>query len=181
MKSFLYGIYRLLQAVIMWLPFYRVRWLWCKIVVKSIGSNVYISRNIDIRGPRRIRIGNNCVINKKVLLDGRSSNKEGGNISIGNNVDIAQDVQIWTEEHDITSTNHCLKSGSVKIEDYVWIASRATILPGITIGQGAVVASCALVTKDVEPYTVVGGVPAKKISNRNESLEYKLNYRTFFE
>jgi acetyltransferase-like isoleucine patch superfamily enzyme len=56
----------------------------------------------------------------------------------------------------------------VIIEDYVWICSRAIILPGVRIGKGAVVASGSVVTKDVEPWDVVGGVPAKKIAEREK-------------
>ena len=65
-----------------------------------------------------------------------------------------------------------LITGLVKIEDYAWICSRAIILPNVTIGKGAVVASGAVVTKNVDAYTVVGGIPAKKIADRNTDLEY---------
>ena len=65
-------------------------------------------------------------------MDGR-----GGNLTIGNNVDIAREVNIWTMEHDVHDDLHGLKCGEVTIEDHVWIASRVTILPGVTIGQGA--------------------------------------------
>ena len=69
-------------------------------------------------------------------------------------------------EHDINSDSFAITSGQVIIEDYVYIASRVTIMPGVCIGEGAVVASGAVVTKDVEPWTLVGGVPAKPIKKR---------------
>jgi acetyltransferase-like isoleucine patch superfamily enzyme len=69
----------------------------------------------------------------------------------------------------------------VEIGDYVWIGVNATIMPGIHIGTGAVVAAGAVVTKDVDPYTVVGGVPAKVIGTRSQSLNYTLTYRPLFE
>ena len=63
--------------------------------------------------------------------------------------------------------------GKVIIEDYAWICSRAIILPGVRIGKGAVIASGAVVTKDVAPYTVMGGIPAAKIGERKEqNLKY---------
>ncbi|HMS72434.1 MAG TPA: hypothetical protein PKB03_05320, partial [Baekduia sp.] len=61
--------------------------------------------------------------------------------------------------------------------DRAWVALGATVLGGVTIGEGAVVAAGAVVTKDVEPYSVVGGVPAVKIGDRSRGLRYELDYR----
>lgn len=132
-----------------------------------------ISRNVDLRSPYRISIGKNTIINKNCLIDGR------GGCVIGNNVDIAQDAYIWTEQHDYNSPNYDSVNKTVHIEDDVWIASRATILPGVKVGKGAVVACGSVVTKDVLPYTVVGGVPAKVIGKRTAALNYKLKYNAW--
>lgn len=175
MKGFLLGIYKLLNSLIFWIPIYILRLLFCKILFNKIGSHVYLGRNIDIRSPHKIKVGSNVVINKSVLLDGRRE------LEIGNNVDIAQDVRIWTLEHDIHSDMHECKGSKVTIEDYVWICSRATILPGVTIGKGAVVAAGAVVTHDVPPMTVVGGVPAKKIAERRSKLKYTLRHSPWFD
>jgi maltose O-acetyltransferase len=67
------------------------------------------------------------------------------------------------------------------IEDYVWIGTRATILPGVRIGQGAVVAAGAVVTNDVMAFSVVGGVPAKIIGKRSEGLLYSTYYCRLFQ
>lgn len=99
---------------------------------------------------------------------------EGGGVIIGNNVDIAQEVNIWTEQHDYNSPDFVSIEKPVVIEDYAWIASRATILPGVTIGRGAVVACGAVVTKDVPPLCIVAGVPAKQIGIRKDVFNYKL-------
>lgn len=93
-------------------------------------------------------------------------------IEIGRNVDTATNVMIWSLHHDYNDANFCVKGGKVIIEDYVWLGSRCMILPGVTIGEGAVVAAGAVVCKDVEPYTVVGGVPAKVIARRDKK-DYK--------
>ena len=125
-------------------------------------------RIVDLRSPYRISIGANTNINKKCVLDGR------GGLSIGNNVDIAQEVNIWTEQHDYNSPTYNSVNKRVVIEDYVWIASRATILPGVKIGRGAVV------TKDVPPLAIVAGVPAKTIGQRKNVMRYKLGSRAWF-
>lgn len=176
MKKLVYGLYRLVNSIVMWILLFWLLFLWANIIFNKIGMNVYISRDIDIRSPKHISVVNNVVINKNVLLGGR-----GAKLIIDDNVDITQDAQIWTKEHDIASSNHSLKSEDVIIENNVWIASRATILPGVRIGEGTVIASGAVVCKDVAPYTVVGEIPAKQISLRNRNLNYLLSYKPFLE
>ena len=169
MKNFISGLYHFMLNVIMWLPCHPLRRLVCKCVLKKFDKTSAIYRNVEIRSPYRISIGAHTNINKSVLLDGR-----GGNVEIGNNVDIAQETNIWTMQHDYNSSEYKSVGKDVIIEDYVWIASRATILPGIKIGKGAVIASCSVITHDVPPYTVVAGIPAKEIGKRQKTLTYKL-------
>ena len=73
-----------------------------------------------------------------------------------------------------------MKGGDIIINDFVWIASRVTILPGVEIGKGAVIATGAVVTKNVKPMDIVGGVPAKTIGKRKSKLKYKINYKPKF-
>lgn len=96
-------------------------------------------------------------------------------LEIGKSVTIAYDVIIWTLHHEMNSIDFHTKGAKVTIDDYAWICSRSVILPGVHIGYGAVVASGAVVTKDVDPYSIVGGVPAKKIGKRDH-LDF--SYRT---
>ena len=131
---------------------------------------------LEFRNPQNISVGNNCVINSNVLLDGR-----GGKLIIGNNVDIAQETNIWTLEHDVHDDMHSSCGSNVIIKDYVWIASRVTILPGVVIGKGAVVATNSVVTKSVSPMTIVAGIPAKEIGKRKSKLNYTLNYKPLFK
>lgn len=156
---------------ISYVPFVGLRWVLYKVFFKKIGYKTRICRRVDVRCPYRIRIGSYSNVNKNSLLDGR-----GGNLVIGNSVDIAQEVNIWTLEHDYNDPDYIAKGKSVVIEDYVWIASRATILPGVHIGRGAVVATCAVVTKDVPPLAIVAGIPAKIIGWREDNMKYKLGY-----
>ena len=114
--------------------------------------------------PRGVVIGKNSIIGNDCFLDGRRG------LTIGENVNIGGHVQIFTLEHDPQSSSFGVQGGPVIVEDYVYIASRATILPDVRIGTGAVVAAGAVVSKDVEPYTIVGGVPARPIGNRTKHL-----------
>ena len=144
--------------------------------IPSFAIRHAILRGFECIAGSHISIGEHCVINKNVFMDGR-----GGNLTIGNNVDIAREVNIWTMEHDVHDDLHGLKCGEVTIEDHVWIASRVTILPGVTIGQGAVIACGSVVTKDIPPRVIAGGIPAKIIGQRNNQLKYELYYRPLFE
>lgn len=181
MKKTLTAIYffiQLLFRISMFIPFAIFRKLLIKLLVtKRMGTNCHVSMGLKYLGkPKKIIIGDNCVINRHVLLDGR-----GGLIIIGNNVDIAQETNIWTMEHDPHDDFHATRGADVIIEDHVWIASRVTILPGVKIGRGAVIASNSVVTKDVKAMKIVGGIPAKEISDRRSSLLYNLSsYKPWF-
>lgn len=175
-KEIILGIYKISLSIIMWVPLRCFRVLFLRLCGMKIGKKTFISRSIDVRIPYNVSIGNNTVVNKKVLLDGRC-----GKILIGSNVDIAQDSYIWTLEHDPNDDYHEVKFGDVIIEDYVWIASRVTILPGVHIGRGAVIATGAVVTKDVPKGEIWGGVPAKFIKKRDSELLYNLKYEAWFE
>lgn len=90
-------------------------------------------------------------------------------------------VWIWTMEHDPQDPYFRAQGAPVIIEDYAWISCRVTIMPGVTIGKGAVVAAGAVVTKDVPPYAIVAGVPAKIIGERTKDLRYTLRFHKSFQ
>lgn len=167
-------LFRTTAPFFMWLPSLWVRRIFLSIFLKKFGKYNYVARNVDIRWPRQISIGCNNVINKHTVLDGR------GGLIIGDNVDIAQDVMIWTEQHDKDDSLHRTEAKTVIIEDYVWVASRAVILPGVHLKKGCVVGAGAVVTKEVKPLDVVAGIPAKVVSKRNNKLEYTLNFHPKF-
>jgi acetyltransferase-like isoleucine patch superfamily enzyme len=109
----------------------------------------------------RLSIGQHCQINAALSLE------LGATISIGDHVGIGQEVIILTTSHEHhDSPRHRagpLVRQPVRIEDGVWIGARTLILPGVTIGQGAVVAAGAVVARDVPPHTLVAGVPARPV------------------
>lgn len=122
-----------------------------------------------IREPNKILIEDGVSIGPKVLLDGRSG------LTIKKNAVIGYNAIIWTLNHDYNDINFCGKGAPVVIGPYAWVCSNTIILPGITIGEGAVVASGAIVSKNVPPYAVVAGMPAKVIKYR-EQKDYKYGY-----
>ena len=175
MKNFISGFYHFIIDIIMWLPCHPLRRLACRLLMKRFDASSAIYRNVDLRSPYRIVVGAHTNINKRCVLDGR------GGVIIGNNVDIAQETNIWTEQHDYNSPTYKPVCKEVIIEDYVWLASRVTVLPGVHIGRGAVVASGAVVTKDVPPLSIVAKKKKKIIGYRKEeALKYHLGDRAWF-
>lgn len=153
-------------------PVHGVRMFWLKQVMRlDIGQYSSIHRACRIYRPDRVHIGKRTVINYGILLDGRSG------LSIGDNASISEGVVILTLGHDIDSPDFALQGGPVSIGDYVFIGSYARVLPGVTIGEGAVVAVGAVVTHDVAPYEVVGGVPARFIRMRSRNLTYQQHHQ----
>ena len=130
----------------------------------SEGSTCFMNCSFDAKG--KFDIGKNSVVNTRCRLDTR------GGIYIGENVIISSEVIILTADHDMDLNSMPGRVKAVKIDDYAWIGTRAMILPGVTIGKGAVVAAGAVVTKNVEPYKVVAGVPAKMIKERLLKQDY---------
>lgn len=146
-----------------------------KIMKFNIGPNCSILMHNKFDCTINLAIGQNSVINQGCRLDNR------GGLHIGENVSISEQVIILTADHNIDSAEFEGRSRLVVIEDYVWIGTRVTILPGVTIGKGALVAAGAVVTKDVVPFAIVAGVPAKVIRMRREDLNYKTGYKRLFQ
>lgn len=152
-------------------PFFigkNLRSFLCKIIFKKCSSTVNIKRMAYFGLGDNIELGFNSDIGMGAKVYGVSG---GGRLYIGNNVMMAPEVTILTLDHnyhekEVPIIKQGSKSFEVIIKDDVWIGYRAIILPGVTIGEGSVIAAGAVVTKDVDPYTVIGGVPAKFIKNR---------------
>lgn len=155
----------LLNNLIAHFPSRHLRHWGLKLFGVKFGGTYSLYAGFHIRNPKGLFIDAGCSFGPKVLLDARKG------LKIGKSVVIAYEAIIWTLHHDYNDVNFKTIGAPVVIEDYAWICSRTIILPGVTIGKGAVVASGAVVTKDVPPYAIVGGVPAKIIGYR-EKKEY---------
>jgi len=167
----LVGIYLLTQKFISYIPSQTLRWACYRYLLRmKLDRTSVIYSGVEVRNGWKITIGKNSVVGNDSLLDGRRG------ITLGENVNISSGVWIWSLHHDTQSPDFDAVGGRVVIDDRAWICSRATILPGIHIGEGAVVAAGAVVTKDVPAFTIVGGIPAKYIGDRNRDLRYTLDY-----
>lgn len=166
-----------------WIPSHHIRRFFYRLSGMKIGSGSTIHMMARIYDPRHIQIGKDTLIGEKATLDGRKQLlNSGGGLQIGDHVDIASDVMIWTSEHDIHSETMEAIEAKVTIGDYVFIGPRAIILPGVTVGKGAVIAAGAVVTKDVSPETIVAGVPAQKIGMRKtKEYSYTLGRARLFQ
>jgi maltose O-acetyltransferase len=116
---------------------------------------------------RNIHLGSSNIINENCFLDGRKFF-----IRTGSNVSIGPEAAILTLGHDPQSPDFADRGGDVIIGDRVWIGYRALILPGVSLGEGAVVGAGAVVTRSVPPFTIVAGNPAKPINTRHSDLRY---------
>jgi acetyltransferase-like isoleucine patch superfamily enzyme len=171
LRLFYRGFVSQLFKFVFIIPSHKVRIGVMKLFGMKVGAGVGLYTGCEIRNAGGITIGKGTVIGNRCLLDGRRG------IEIGEKVNISPEVFIWTLHHDYNDPGFIQIGAPVKIGKYAWICSRAIILPGVEIGEGAVVASGAVVTKNVPPYTVVGGIPAKKISDRNRNINYDLVVR----
>lgn len=169
--------------VISHIPFYRVRLAWYHNVLGwRIGPNVaiFMGQHVQMAGVRssgaKVSIGKNTVINWNCML------YTTGGLIIGENVSISAGAWLVTGSHDMNDPHFVDYYKPIVIGNYVWVGMRATILPGVTIGEGAVIMAGAVVTRDVPSFAVVGGVPARVITQREpENCSYALDYHPLFE
>lgn len=150
-----------------------IRWLRDRIARSVLGVRLHptaqLYRWTELRRGRNVTIGPGSIVGSRATLDGRLG------ITLGAHVNLSSEVAIYTQQHDPQSPSFAAVGGPVVIEDRAWVSSRTTILPGVTIGEGAVVAAGAIVTGDVAPYTIVGGIPARKIGERTRDLTYEFD------
>jgi acetyltransferase-like isoleucine patch superfamily enzyme len=162
------GLSFLLLRYLMCIPVRTFRHCVLRLLGMRLGKNSAIFLGAEIRSPSKITIGSRTIVGHGCVLDGR------GGLQVGSDVNFSSEVMIWTAQHDPQSADFVTRFAPVVIEDRAWISCRAIVLPGVTIGEGAVVAAGAVVTRSIEPYSLVGGVPAKLIGKRNPNLTYRL-------
>ena len=168
-RSRLYWLHRLCYRISTWRRLSvvaRLRgWHYSKLLAHA-GENLVISDRVRINNPQMVSVGDNCYIGNSVQLYPWKAP-----ITIGNNVLIAAGVRMITRKHGFADMDRLISeqgysNAPIVIEDDVWIGFQAIILPGVTIGRGSIIGANAVVTKDVAPYSIVGGVPARLIRRR---------------
>ena len=173
----------LTNYIINHIPSYTVRHAWYRNVLGwRIGKKaaILMGQHVQMAGVRtsgqKVSIGRGTVINQGCLL------YTTGGLVIGEQVSISSGVWLVTGTHDMNDPQFVDSYKPIVIGDHAWIGIRATILAGITVGEGAVVMAGAVVTHDVAPYTVVGGIPARVIGQRKlQNPSYALDFHPLFE
>lgn len=155
------------------IPSHTIRnFLYRKIYHINMGKKGIIYRHAEIRASYKLHIGEGSIIGDHAILDARYG------IYIGKNVNLSSNVSIWTDQHDHRDPwFRCNPDmlGSVVIEDRAWLGPGVIVLTNTTIGEGAVVAAGSVVTKNIAPFSIVGGIPAKEIGKRSKDLRYEFN------
>lgn len=171
--SFLNGFMRYIDIQTGQAPSHRFRrFVYTKIFRANIAKTAVLHFGSEIRNHANLHIGRGSIIGDRAVLDARNG------IVIGRNVNLSSGVQIWTEQHSHADPYfRCVSDEGfcVTIADRAWIGPRVIILHGVNIGEGAVVAAGAVVTKDVPPFAIVAGIPAKQIGERNHDLKYEFS------
>lgn len=149
-----------------------------RLLLKKTGTTIGFRSLIHPRAKffsfGRIKIGNGTIICSDCYIDNRNA------VTIGNDVMIAHGCRIYTTGHALDCPYFRGIGKPVTIGNRAVLFANATLMPGVTIGEGSVVLSNAVVTRDVEPYDVVGGNPARRLRVRSKDLRYCLDYAEYF-
>lgn len=159
----------MVNSVLPHLPFWCLRRTYLRMVGLKIGKDSFVHRHNSLIQPHHLHIGVGSHINQECIVDAR------GGIKIGDGVCISHRVNLMTGSHDVQSLQFMGVFKPITIGNHTFLGVGCTVLQGVEIGEGAVVAAGAVVTHDVEPYTIVSGIPAKEIGKRNKNLEYMCN------
>ncbi len=171
MKEYVKGlVFYFINHILNKIPSRKIRiYLYSVLSKGTISKTASIGLGVKFLDIRNIKIGDNTNINFDSILDGR-----GEGIEIGENVDIAPQVNIWSLEHDPNSKSHASRSAKVIIGDHCWIANRVTILPDTIIHKNCVIGAGSIVKGNYEENSIVMGGKAKSMKKREQEIEKKI-------
>ena len=171
--SFISSFERYILIQIGFIPSHTVRNFFYKnVFLVKMEKGAVIHYGAEIRGSYNLILKSGAIIGDRCVLDARR-----GYIKIGRNVQLGNFVNLWTGSHDYNDPffrSKAGKRGPIEIQDYCWLGPRSTVLYNVNIGEGTVVGAGAIVTKDVPSFSVVAGIPAHKVGERNKDLRYNL-------
>jgi acetyltransferase-like isoleucine patch superfamily enzyme len=144
------------------LPWPLRAWGW-RLLLGAMGRGVILEHHVFIRPPRFVALGDDVFVGRGTELWAHS---QQAGITIGDHTLLGPGVLITTLGHRYTALDLPVEARPVTIGNRVWVGARAIVLPGVTIGEGAVVAAGAVVTADVPAWTIVAGIPARVIKSR---------------
>jgi acetyltransferase-like isoleucine patch superfamily enzyme len=156
------------------IPSHNVRLAWLRLGGARIGKGSSVWRNTEVLGIEGLRIGQDTCIGWHCQLDARAG------LRIGDNVTVASHTLMIAGGHDLNAPEFWAVGAPIDVGDYAWITTRCILLAGATIGEGAVVAANTVVSKRVEPYTIVAGQGAKVVGTRPRGLAYKVGGKGLF-
>lgn len=178
MRVFLFALLMYLNNhLVNRIPLHSVRLLWYRRVMRfDIGKNTYIHLGVTFDTWKNLHLGRDSVINARCRIDNRAP------VTIGSSVSISQEVILLTGDHDLFDTEF---SGSVRpttVEDFVFVGTRAVLLPGLTLEEGCAVGVASVVTRSVARRSIVAGAPARSLARqRPDMLDYKAGYAPLFQ
>lgn len=156
------------------IPSHHLRLAWLRLGGAKIGKGSSIWRNTEILGVENLVIGDDSCIAWHCQIDARAG------LIIGDHVAVASHAKIIAGTHDLEAPEFWSISAPIYIEDYAWIATGALVGHGSRIGRGAVVTANTVVSKEIAPYKIVGGMGAKPMGERPHNLNYKVGGKGLF-
>ncbi len=142
------------------LPFSRLKTLVLRAFGATVGVGVVVKPRVRIKDPRNLTVGDHCWIGEEVWIDNLAP------VTFGEAVCVSQGAYLCTGGHNYARPSFDLVIGPITVQDQAWVGAKAVLLPGVTVGAGAVVAAGAVVTKDVPPRMIVAGNPARALRPR---------------
>lgn len=134
-------------------------------------ASAHISLGVEMWAGRRLSMGARSTIGQRCYIDAR------GGVRIEADVSMSREAAVLTATHIPDDERFAARLAPVHLGRRCWIGMRALIMPGVRVGEGAVVGAGSIVTADVEPYTIVAGAPAVALRGRREPLDYRLDWR----
>lgn len=162
------GVFNLL---ITQLPGHWLRLGWLRALGARLGRGVCVFRGTTVIGAEQLVLGDRVQVGFRVVLDAR------GGLTVAEDVLISSDTQLLTANHNLSSDDFERQVAPIVIGDHAWVATRAIVLAGVTLGRGAVVSAGGVASRDVPPRAIVGGVPARPLGERSGGLDYRLDVR----